>query len=568
MIEELRISQLGVIEEAEVDFGAGMSALTGETGAGKTMTVTALQLLMGGKPDPSRVRSGADKAIVEGVLLFPKNSPAVQIALGAGAEVEETDDGKVSVILSRHVPASGRTRSFIGGRSVPAGVLADICQYALTLHGQADQLRLSSEAQQRAAVDNFGGSEIAQASSSYAQAWQSVLSAHKKLTDFDHAAKTAARERMALQMLVNRVDEVKPYIGEDSELQAEARRLENVQTIRVAVGAALAALSSDDSDDGRGAIELLGSASHELQRINDPSTDTLAKQLDDVNGIVTDVHSELFTFMQQLNADPQRLDTIHSRRAEIRSLERELGMSIEQMLSEAHSARIRLEALEDPATHREYLRVNFERAMEEATSAAQVLSQLRAEAAKRLAALVNEELANLYMPNARFAISITPREKLASHGADTIQFLLAPHSGAEFMELGRTASGGEMSRIMLAIEVSLASEADSAGHTFVFDEVDAGIGGKSALAVGKRLAQLAEHSQVLCVTHLAQVAAYAHDQIVIAKGCDEGGVSTTVRAVYGDEREIELARMLSGHSESHAARAHAAELLCSANTAL
>ena len=568
MIEELRISQLGVIEEAEVDFGAGMSALTGETGAGKTMTVTALQLLMGGKPDPSRVRSGADKAIVEGVLLFPKNSPAVQIALGAGAEVEETDDGKVSVILSRHVPASGRTRSFIGGRSVPAGVLADICQYALTLHGQADQLRLSSEAQQRAAVDNFGGSEIAQASSSYAQAWQSVLSAHKKLTDFDHAAKTAARERMALQMLVTRVDEVKPYIGEDSELQAEARRLENVQTIRVAVGAALAALSSDDSDDGRGAIELLGSASHELQRINDPSTDTLAKQLDDVNGIVTDVHSELFTFMQQLNADPQRLDTIHSRRAEIRSLERELGMSIEQMLSEAHSARIRLEALEDPATHREYLRVNFERAMEEATSAAQVLSQLRAEAAKRLAALVNEELANLYMPNARFAISITPREKLASHGADTIQFLLAPHSGAEFMELGRTASGGEMSRIMLAIEVSLASEADSAGHTFVFDEVDAGIGGKSALAVGKRLAQLAEHSQVLCVTHLAQVAAYAHDQIVIAKGCDEGGVSTTVRAVYGDEREIELARMLSGHSESHAARAHAAELLCSANTAL
>ncbi len=568
MIEELRISQLGVIEEAEVDFGAGMSALTGETGAGKTMTVTALQLLMGGKPDPSRVRSGADKAIVEGVLLFPKNSPAVQIALGAGAEVEETDDGKVSVILSRHVPASGRTRSFIGGRSVPAGVLADICQYALTLHGQADQLRLSSEAQQRAAVDNFGGSEIAQASSSYAQAWQSVLSAHKKLTDFDHAAKTAARERMALQMLVNRVDEVKPYIGEDSELQAEARRLENVQTIRVAVGAALAALSSDDSDDGRGAIELLGSASHELQRINDPSTDTLAKQLDDVNGIVTDVHSELFTFMQQLNADPQRLDTIHSRRAEIRSLERELGMSIEQMLSEAHSARIRLEALEDPATHREYLRVNFERAMEEATSAAQVLSQLRAEAAKRLAALVNEELANLYMPNARFAISITPREKLASHGADTIQFLLAPHSGAEFMELGRTASGGEMSRIMLAIEVSLASEADSAGHTFVFDEVDAGIGGKSALAVGKRLAQLAEHSQVLCVTHLAQVAAYAHDQIVIAKGSDEHSASTTVRAVYGDEREIELARMLSGHSESHAARAHAAELLCSANTAL
>ena len=568
MIEELRISQLGVIEEAEVDFGAGMSALTGETGAGKTMTVTALQLLMGGKPDPSRVRSGADKAIVEGVLLFPKNSPAVQIALNAGAEVEETDDGKVSVILSRHVPASGRTRSFIGGRSVPAGVLADICQYALTLHGQADQLRLSSEVQQRAAVDNFGGSEIAQASSSYAKAWQSVLSAHKKLTDFDHAAKTAARERMALQMLVNRVDEVKPYIGEDSELQAEARRLENVQTIRAAVSAALAALSSDDNGDGRGAIELLGSASHELQRINDPSTDILAKQLDDVNGIVTDVHSELFTFMQQLNADPQRLDAIHSRRAEIRSLERELGMSIEQMLSEAHSARVRLEALEDPATHREHLRANFEQAMEAATSAAKVLSQLRAEAADRLAALVNAELANLYMPNARFAISITPREKLASHGADTIQFLLAPHSGAEFMELGRTASGGEMSRIMLAIEVSLASEADSAGHTFVFDEIDAGIGGKSALAVGKRLARLAEHSQVLCVTHLAQVAAYAHDQIVIAKGCDEGGASTTVRAVYGDEREIELARMLSGHSESHAARAHAAELLRSANTAL
>lgn len=566
MIEELRISQLGVIEEAEVNFGAGMSALTGETGAGKTMTVTALQLLMGGKPDPRRVRSGADKAVVEGVLLLPKNSPAVQIALGAGAEVEETDDGKVSVILSRHVPASGRTRSYVGGRSVPAGVLADICQYALTLHGQADQLRLSSEVQQRAAVDNFGGLKIAEATSAYTAAWESVLSAHKDLTNFDHAAKAAARERMALQMLVNRVDEVQPYIGEDAELQAEARRLENVETIRTAASAALAALSSDDSSDGRGAIDLLGNGSSELRRINDPSTDILAKQLDDVNGILTDVYSELFAFMQQLNADPQRLDTIHSRRAEIRSLERELGMSIEQMLSEAQTARIQLEALEDPATHREHLRANFEQAMEAATSAAEVLSRCRAEAAERLAALVNEELINLYMPNARFSISVTPREKLASHGADTIQFLLAPHAGAELMELGRTASGGEMSRIMLAIEVSLASEEGTEGHTFVFDEVDAGIGGKSALAVGKRLARLAQHSQVLCVTHLAQVAAYAHDQIVIAKSSDERGAHTTVRAVNGDEREIELARMLSGHDESHAARAHAAELLCNVNT--
>lgn len=565
MIEELRISNLGVIEHAQVNFERGMTALTGETGAGKTMTVTALQLLMGAKADGARVRSDAEKAVVEGTFIVPQSSPAVSIVHEAGGDVEEADPGYVSIIVARQVPRHGRSRAYVGGRSVPSNVLSELAKHILTLHGQSDQLRLSSATQQRHAVDAYAGESVHVAYLNYSAAWEQMQALEKELAEFDSAARAMVTERMAMQMLVKQVDAVKPYVGEDEQLKAQALRLSNVEALRVAMQSAQTALSNEAEG---GALELIDAAYHALERTQDSELIELANQLIEVNGTLAEISAALGANLENLEADPDRLEEIHARRAVLRNLERELGMSVADMLSEAERARTQLAALDDPDAHRQELHQQLDEATANATAAARTLTDIRRAAAAELSAAVNSELAELYMKDATFSVHIHHRSELASWGADDVSFLLSPHSGAPAMELGHTASGGEMSRIMLALEVSLAARAAAADHTFIFDEVDAGIGGKSALAVGKRLAQLALHSQVLCVTHLAQVAAFASEQVVVEKASTDTGAMTAVRVVSGDEREAELARMLSGHVESLAARAHAAELLHSADVAL
>lgn len=565
MIEELHISNLGVIENATVNFGPGMTALTGETGAGKTMTVTALQLLMGAKADGSRVRVGAEKAVVEGTFVVRADSPAVRVVSEAGGDVEEDRAGYVSIIVARHIPANGRSRAFVGGRAVPAGVLAQLAENIITLHGQADQQRLSSAAQQRSAVDAYGGAELTAVSERYTTAWNNLQAARAELEKFDTSTRAAATERMAMQMLVTRVDAVNPRSGEDADLKAEALRLSNVETLREAMGGAYTALSNDA---GSGALDLVDRAQRELERTHDPELIVLAQQLIDANGVISDVLNAIGANLENLGADPERLEAIHARRAQLRNLERELGLSVDDMLSEADRARVQLAALEDPDTRRKELHEQLDTAHVLAQEAARELTDVRTRIAHMLAAAVNRELANLYMKDATFSVQLKPRAELAPWGGEDVMFALSAHSGAPAMELGRTASGGEMSRIMLALEVSLAARAAAADHTFIFDEVDAGIGGKSALAVGNRLAKLARHSQVMCVTHLAQVAAFASEQVVVAKDSSANGAITAVHSVQGEEREVELARMLSGHTESQAARTHAAELLRSAGMAV
>ena len=573
MIDEVRISDLGVIESASIRFDSGMTSLTGETGAGKTMTLTALDLLMGGKADPARVRVGAERASVEATFVVDQDSPAVAIVREAGGDVDVDADGKAAIIVSRTVPVSGRSRAYLGGRSVPAATLEQLAGLLVTVHGQADQRRLASASEQRQALDLYGGAELLEQRTRFEESWRSLVQARSALQDFKAQMAQAGTRRLALSALVKRVDGVKPRVGEDAELKAQAQRLANVEEIRQALVTAIGALAGEaglgygSGSDAAGAEDLLARAGNALNRTGDSELEQAASTLADVSSAVNDVRQNLAAQLDQLEADPALLESIYARRAELRAIEVELGMSVEEMLEAADEARAELASLKDPAARLAQLENEQGEHEREAMEAAKKLSAIRKREAKLLGSAVNQELVHLYMKDATFSVAVNKLDELGPHGLDRIEFQLAPHRGAKAMPLGRTASGGEMSRIMLSLEVALAARGAGSDQTFIFDEIDAGIGGKSALVVGERLARLASTSQVLCVTHLAQVAAYAARQIVVTKTSDEEGARTQVTDVQGSAREQELARMLSGHEDSDTARAHAAELLRGAGMA-
>ena len=565
MIDELRISNLGVIESAHLNLRDGMTAITGETGAGKTMALTSLSLLMGEKADASRVRAGAERAVVEGTFVVRADSPVVEIVENAGGTVD-IDGDRAAIIVARHVPAEGRSRAYAGGQSVPMAVLTQIADHVVTVHGQSDQLKLRSASQQRAALDSFGGSDIAQARESYSIAWETLRAAERELDEFRDGMKQAASERLALEALVKRVDAVKPEEGEEEELKAKALRLENVEDLRAAMAGAISGLEgSEHGTPEPGALYALDSASQMLRQASgaDAELADLAGQLNDASVIASDVANVLGMKLGELDADPDELNRIHERRAELRLLQRNLGMTIEEILERRESADAKLASLASPDEHLDDLEIAVKDARRELAARGATLTKRRRAAGGELAARVTRELHSLAMKDATFSVGLEPLESPASHGLDDVAFLLAPHRGSPHLPLATSASGGEMSRIMLAIETTLNAN-PLPDHTFVFDEVDAGIGGKTALSVGERLARVAQSSQVLTVTHLAQVAAYAHEHVVVAKKSEGNTTSTDVMVVEGEDRVAELARMLSGHEESAAARTHAAELIRSA----
>ncbi|MFY9262018.1 MAG: DNA repair protein RecN [Actinomycetaceae bacterium] len=565
MIDQLRIRNLGVIESADLTLGNGMTALTGETGAGKTMALTSLLLLAGGKADPSKVRTGAEIASVEGTFVVDADSPAVELITGAGGEIDIDDDGRAVIYISRQVPRKGRSRAYAGGRAVPLAVLQELAGFVLTVHGQADQLRLSTEAAQREALDRFGGVEHQQLYDNYRVAWQEYNLATEQLESFVHQAREAGTQRLALEALISRVDAVKPEIGEEEQLRAEAHRLENVEALRSALAMTIHALDGDDITTG--AIALCDNAARELSRHgrDDSELAEISSTLADLAITASEIANRVRGLALDLTADPRRLDQIHERRAEITKLQRELGMDIPEILQRRATAAIQLAEISDPQTHLEHLRTQVAKAEEHLRSQGQQLGSSRRALAKTLASQVTAELHGLAMKDATFTVSVTTAEKPSAHGTDDITFMLAPHRASAPLPLAKTASGGEMSRIMLALEVTLAGQGIDADHTFIFDEIDAGIGGKTALRVGERLAQLGAQCQTIVVTHLAQVAAYAHHHVVVDKISDAEITRTDVRKLDNTARERELARMLSGHEESEAARTHAGELLLGAN---
>lgn len=574
MLAEIRIESLGAISAATAEFDRGLTVLTGETGTGKTMVVTGLHLLGGARADASRVRSGAARAVVEGRFATAELDEATgkqidEILDSSGADRD--DDG--SIIALRTVSREGPSRAYLGGRSVPAKSLSTFTAELLTLHGQNDQLRLMRPEEQRAALDRFAGVDAKlERYRKLRDQWQV---ARRDLVDRTNRARELAQEADRLKFALTEIDGVDPMPDEDESLVADIRRLSELDALREAVAGARLNLSADDLADGepRSATDTLGRAAALLQSTDDPALSALSRQLADALTVVGDVARELSGFLGDLPDDASALETKLARQAELRSLTRKYAADVNGVLAWAKESRERLAQLDVSEDALAGLAHRVDQLGGQVATSALELSKARTKAAKGLAKAITAELTGLAMTHADFSVALSAmpaREDdsaplrlptgetvhAGAEGIDLVEFGFAAHRGSDLLPLNKSASGGELSRVMLALEVVLAASAE--GTTMVFDEVDAGVGGRAAVQIGRRLARLARSHQVIVVTHLPQVAAYADSHLVV----DSAGDGTSeVRRLDTEQRVGELARMLAGLGESDTGRAHARELL-------
>lgn len=562
MIEEIHIRDLGVITDARLPLQPGLSVLTGETGAGKTMVVTALGMLLGARSDASSVRSGAKSALAEAVVRLPHNHPALTLAQDAGGSVEELDGEQSELLLARTVNASGRSRAHIGGCSAPIGTLADIGHTLVAVHGQSDQLRLKSAAAQRHALDSYAGETLTRLLGEYRTTYNRYRAAAAELKEVRENSRARALEAQTLRGALEEIDSVDPQEGEDTALKAESLKLMNVEALRTAAATASAALAGSEYAEGdeTNVLGLLDTARGALQHQAEADEElaSLAHRLNEVLILSTDISSDLASYTASLDGEsPERLAHVQNRLAQLKNLTRKYGADITEVLDWAQASRARLNTLTDDPTRQENLEAELVTLRQKLGEQSQALLEARRGAARILAEAVSEELTALAMPNASLIVEVSEAEKFSPYGKDTVTFMLAPHKNAAPRPLGKGASGGELSRVMLALEVVLA-EVDPV-PTFIFDEVDSGVGGKAAIEIGRRLAMLAQHVQVLVVTHLPQVAAFADQHILVLKN-DDASLSK-VQVLTDEQRVVELARMLAGHDQSEAAQEHARELL-------
>ncbi|GAA1825685.1 DNA repair protein RecN [Planosporangium flavigriseum] len=577
MLEELRITGLGVIEDATLPLGPGLTVITGETGAGKTMVVTSLGLLFGGRADAGRVRADSGRAVVEGRLRLSGGSGRAVLTRVAEAGAEPDEDG--SLLLSRTVTSEGRSRAHVGGRSVPVSVLGDVGEQVVAVHGQSDQLRLLRPAEQRAALDRFAGPEHEKLLERFHELYAQWRRVEDDLADRRRNARERNQEADLLRLGLDEITRVDPQPGEDEALREEAQRLEHAEGLRTAAQMAYQAVAGGvdaAADDAPDAVSMLGMARNtlEAQAGVDRSLGDLAGRLAEAAALVTDVAAELSSYLDALDADPARLEAVYERRAALKGLTRKYAEDVDGVIAWADRARARLAELDTSDELLEELDRERRRLAGEVAESAAVVSAARREAAGRFSSDVTTELAGLAMPHARIEVVVAPKSAgrgeptlevggtptgVGPDGADEVELRLHAHPGAPALPLQRGASGGELSRVMLAIEVVFAGVGGP--PTLVFDEVDAGVGGRAAVEIGLRLARLANGHQVFVVTHLPQVAAFADRHLVVAK--DTGGAVTTsgVRLVEDTERARELARMLAGLPDSDLGIAHAEELL-------
>jgi len=556
VIEEMRLRDLGVIAEATLPFGPGFTAVTGETGAGKTMVVTGLGLLLGARADSGAVRAGAAQASVEGVWIVPEDGAVAARVREAGGEVEPIGGDRAELYLGRTLSSEGRSRAAVGGRTAPAGVLADLAEHLVVVHGQSEQLRLKSAAAQRDALDRFGGEPVARALAAYRDAYEAWRAVDRELTTLTAERDSRAAEAEALRQTLAEIEQIAPEAGEDVALAERAERLANAEELRTAAAIAREALSSEEGTPD--VASLVADARRALERAGDASLTAIAEQLADLGYRAADLAVELSGFLADLDeSGPMELAAVEERRAALSTLVRAHG-SLDAAIALLDSGSARLAELDDDGDRIERLAAQRDEARALLDERAAELTRARTEAAARLSSAVTEELRALAMPDATLTVAVDGGAESA-HGRDDVAFLLAPHPGAEPRPVAKGASGGELSRVMLAIEVVIA-ETDPV-PTFVFDEVDAGIGGAAAIEVGRRLAKLAESAQVIAVTHLAQVAAFANNHLNVVKASDGTVTTSSVRALEGAEREAEMARLLSGMTDSDAALSHARELL-------
>ena len=572
----MRIRGLGVIDDVVLQLDAGLTVVTGETGAGKTMVVQGLSLLFGGRSDAGRVRPGVERAVVEGRLLLGADHPATGRALDAGGEL---DDG--ALLVSRTVGVDGRSRAHVGGRSVPVGVLGELGGLVMALHGQSDQQRLLRPAQQRAALDRYAGEPVVALRDRFAGAWAQWRDVRATLAQLLDEAAERSREAQLLRLGLAEVEAAAPQPGEDRALAAEIERLANADDLRAAAAVASQALTGDESEPDAGdALSLVTAARRALQGVadHDPQLAALGARLVDLGHLVTDTALELSSYLASVDADPVRLSVAQSRLAELTALARRHGTEdLDGVLAWAAAAAERLLEL-DGADDRIAALEQQDTGLEGQLGAlARELSEARDVAAERFGRAVSAELTELAMPHARVSARVTQTEtadglpvgerrlSASADGVDDVELLLEPHPGAPARALQKGASGGELSRVMLAVEVVFAGS--DPVPLMVFDEVDAGVGGRAAVEVGRRLARLARDHQVVVVTHLPQVAAFADRHLLVVKateGAQAGSVTRSgVVALEDADRVVELSRMLAG-VDTGLARGHAEELLAAA----
>lgn len=587
MLEELEIRNLGPISHAVITPSYGMTAITGETGAGKSMLLSAIRLISGGKADSSRITSFASESWAQGVFSVPKSGIVSNLLQESGIDVEESesDDSKIDVYVSRTVPKSGRSRAVVSGCSVPKTLLDKICSQTITIHGQSDQLRIATSAKQREFLDSIScdSKELQEYSVAFKE-WQDAVESYNRLINQESSSRQRADY---LRESLEKIRQVDPKQNEDEELKAKRDRIENATQIVRGLGEAISALDSSQIDydaiDSVDALHLIDNASKALRSIKvSGNYEDFASSLEDISSQISDIVMQL---AQQLDVDESQedLDAINNRIHDLSDLTRRWGPQIDDVLEWAKKAQFELEDLDDSPEAIDRAKKACDKYYANAKNLADKLYDLRKSAAEKFSFEVSKELESLAMQDAQLLIKVNRREvdetgvvDLDSHGLDNVEFLFKPFPSSDYLPMGSSASGGELSRLMLAMELVAAkfNNSDSHSMTFIFDEVDAGVGGVAAVELGKRLAQLAKSSQVIVVTHLAQVASFADAQFVVRKSFSDSSVSgdssndfdsslvvdTTVAKLDDSQREQEIARMLSG-SQSQASLEHARELL-------
>lgn len=556
MLTELRIRNFGVIVASELTFDPGLTVLTGETGAGKTMVVAGLGQLLGARGEAGIVRHGTDRALVEGRWIVGEQTAEAAVDLGAEMDGDE-------LLTSRHITAAGRSRALVGGAQTTVGSMADLLGELATIHGQSDQLRLGSLDRQRDMLDAFADHAHLDR---YRDRFAARRAAASELGELTSAALERAREIDVLAFGLDEIAAVNPQPGEDAALTAEFARLQAADDLRLLAEASQAALSGgDDPYEAPGVLGLFAQARKAIEQAaaTDPQASGLAERLAEANFVLNDLSADVSSYLADLVADPVRLEVVTGRRAELASLTRKYGHTVDEVLEWSRSASERLTGLQGSDERIAELTERVDALTADLTADAQAITAARTDAAERLAAACEAELAALAMPRARLRFAVSPLADLGPHGADRVELMFAANPGSPLAPLAKVASGGELSRVRLALEVVLAS--GSSGHTFVFDEVDAGVGGAVGLEIGRRLKRLAGTAQVIVVTHLAQVAAFADRHHVVTKSSDSDVTIADIRALADEERIGELARMMGGIADSDAALAHARDLLAEAS---
>lgn len=571
MLAELRIRDLGVIDDARLEVSAGLNVLTGETGAGKTMVVDALALLLGGRADPGAVRVGRPAALVEGRLQTGDDAQVAAALATAGVDDEEGE-----VVVARQVLVEGRSRAQLQGRMATVAAVADVVRPLVEVHGQHEFQDLLRPGVQRDLLDRYAGEAVLGPRAAFAAGWRRLRAVTRELDELVARAREREREIDLLRHQLDEIEAAQVRVGEEAELAAEAERLANAEALQQS--AALAHQLLEDDEDA-GAATALGAAARAVHGpgAHDRALGELAERAQSLAAEVGDLASSLRAYAEGVLVDPGRLEEVNVRMALLRDLERKYGDDEEAVLAFAGKAAARLAELEGGTLRSEALEAEAAELRRDLAGTGAALTAARQQAADRLGEALRAELADLAMPSARVEVAVEqdPDDDglevdgrclaATEDGLDRVDIRLAAHPGAPLRPLGRAASGGELSRVMLALRVVLAGVDRT--PTLVFDEVDAGVGGRTAAAVGRRLAQLARHHQVLVVTHLPQIAAHADRHFTVEKHSAEGTTSTDVRLLDDAGRVGELSRMLAGMEGSGLAQAHAEELLAAATDA-